>query len=297
MGVHGGAGTIADAHNLSRRSVVAGGFAFAVFGAVAASGFDAAPAWAATWPKTIPTHSLALVIANARLQTGKSTLQCPATEGWSSRSTASGWCDRFVNWFLRTNGAPQAYGCTALYSAYAALGRTGTVARPGALMFMDWSGGGSKQHVGLVTDLTGGHIRTIEGNTTPTVLPAGAYGNGTVQNKNRTLNAPRKKWFAYPVYKGYDSMTGVSSPGHSIQTTTARRNNGMSSLYTTKDTTGTIYALAGDGRGSAAWLETRDVALYTAWTGQHGNAVYLTLATYGKWKALYLSPELTKPAP
>lgn len=286
-----GMGTVGS--GLSRRSVVAGGVTFAALSAVAASGLDAAPAWAATWPKALPADPLAIVIANARLQTEKSSLQCPATQNWSSRSTASGWCDRFVNWFLRNNGAPQAAGCAALYTAYATLGRTGTVARPGALMFMDWSGTGSKQHVGLVTDLTDGHVRTIEGNTTPTVLPAGAYGNGTVQNKNRTLNAPKKRWFAYPVYKGYDSMTGVSSPGQSIQTTTARRNNGMSSLYTTTDATGVIYALAGDGRGRAAWLETRSVALYTAWAGQHGNAVFLSLATFGSWKATYLSAEPT----
>lgn len=279
---------------LSRRSVVAGGVTLAALSAVAASGFDAAPAWAAaTWPKALPADSLAIVIAKARLQTGKSVLQCPATEGWSTRSTASGWCDRFVNWFLRNNGAPQAAGCTALYAAYAALGRTGTVARPGALMFMDWSGTGGMQHIGLVTDLTGGHVRTIEGNTTPTVLPVGAYGNGTVQNKNRTLNAPRKSWFTYPVYQGYDSLTGVSSPGQPIQTTTARRNNGMSSLYTTTDATGVIYALAGDGRGRAAWLETRSVALYTAWAGQHGNAVSLSPSTFGSWKASYLSAEPT----
>ena len=284
-----GMGSAGD--GLSRRSVVAGGLTLAALSA--AAGLDAAPAWAATWPQALPKDSLATVIANARLQTGKSSLKCPATEGWSSRSTAAGWCDRFVNWFLRNNGAPQAAGCTALYGAYAALGRTGTVARPGALMFMDWSGTGGKQHIGLVTDLTDGHTRTIEGNTTPTVLPVGAYGNGTVQNKNRTLNAPKKSWFAYPVYKGYDSMTGVSSPGQSIQTTTARRNNGMSSLYTTTDATGVIYALAGDGRGRAAWLETRSTALYTAWAGQHGNAVYLSPSTFGSWKATYLSAEPT----
>jgi len=267
----------------------------ATLGAVAVNLFEAAPARAATWPVALPANSLATVIATARLQTGKSTLQCPTTEGWSSRSTALGWCDRFATWFLRNNGAPQVLGCTALYNAYAALGRTGTVARPGALMFMDWSGTGGKQHVGLVTDLTQGHIRTIEGNTTPTILPAGSYGNGTVQNKDRTQNPPKHQWFAYPVYKGYDSMTGVSSLGQAIQTPIARRNNGMSSLYSTKDATGVIYALAGDGRGRAAWLETRDVALATAWAGQHGNAVNLTLATFGTWKANYLSSEPTLP--
>jgi len=288
-------GTVGN--GISRRSVVAGGLTLAAFGAVEASVF-AAPAWAAaTWPLALPKDSLAVVIANARLQTGKSTLHCPATEGWSSRSTATGWCDRFVSWFLRGNGAPQVAGCTALYAAYAALGRTGSVAQPGALMFMDWTGAGSKQHVGLVTDLAGAHVRTIEGNTTPTVLPLGAYGNGTVQNKNRTLNGPRQKWFAYPVYKGYDSMTGVAAPGQSIQSTIARRNNGMSTLYTTKDAAGvTFYALAGDGRGRAAWLETKDVSLYTAWTGQHGNAVYLSPATFASWKATYLSAEPTLPA-
>lgn len=284
-----GAGAIHGA--LSRRSVVAGGLSVAAFGAVASTLFDDDLARAATWPATVPTQSLAAVVAAARLQTGKASLDCPATEGWSSRSTAVGWCDRFVNWFLRANGAPQAPGCSALYAAYAALGRTGTVARPGALMFMDWSGTGTMQHVGLVTDLGDGRTRTIEGNTTPTVLPAGAYGNGTVQNKDRTLNRPANHWFAYPVYLGYDSMAGVSAAG--LQTPIARRNNGMSSLYSTKDAIGTIYALAGDGRGRAAWLETRDAALATAWAGQHGIAAYLSPGTFTAWKASYLSAQPT----
>ena len=282
--VHGG---------LSRRSVVTGGLSVAALGAIASNLFADDAAWAATWPTAAPTQSLATVVATARLQTGKASLACPATEGWSSRSTAVGWCDRFVNWFLRANGAPQTLGCTALYKAYAALGRAGTVASPGALMFMDWSGTGTMQHVGLVTDVGGGRILTIEGNNTPTVLPVGAYGNGTVQNKDRTLNRPRNQWFAYPVYLGYDSMTGVSSPGQSIQTPIAQRNNGMSSLYSTKDAIGTIYALAGDGRGRAAWLETRDTALATAWAGQHGVAAYLSPGTFTAWKASYLSAEPT----
>lgn len=67
-----------------------------------------------------------------------------------------------------------------------------------------------------------------------------------------------------------------------------RRRNTMSTLYYTKDAAGTLFALAGDGGGSAAWLETRDQNLANALAAQHGNAAFLTPASFESWKGRYL---------
>lgn len=68
-----------------------------------------------------------------------------------------------------------------------------------------------------------------------------------------------------------------------------RRNNNMSSLYYTTVNGVTTFALAGDGSGSAAWLETADQAFANALAGQHGTAAYLTPASFSQWKSFYLS--------
>lgn len=66
----------------------------------------------------------------------------------------------------------------------------------------------------------------------------------------------------------------------------------MSTLYYTKDKTGNLFALAGDGAGSAAWLETRDQNLANDLAEQHGNAAFLTEASFASWKQRYLSAGL-----
>lgn len=66
-----------------------------------------------------------------------------------------------------------------------------------------------------------------------------------------------------------------------------RRNNNMASLYY-KTEGGLAFALAGDGVGSAGWLEFTDQSLANALAMQHGNAALLGLASWNGWKAKYL---------
>lgn len=69
-----------------------------------------------------------------------------------------------------------------------------------------------------------------------------------------------------------------------------RRNNNMASLYY-KTENGVLWALAGDGRGEAAWLETHLQSLANHWAGQHGTAALLSHDTFVAFKARYLSPD------
>lgn len=69
---------------------------------------------------------------------------------------------------------------------------------------------------------------------------------------------------------------------------TIQRNNNMASLYYTTVNGVTTFALAGDGVGNAAWLETTDQALANALAAQHGNAAYLTQGSFNQWKGWYL---------
>ena len=50
------------------------------------------------------------------------------------------------------------------------------------------------------------------------------------------------------------------------------------------------FALAGDGVGSAAWLEFTDQNTANAVALQHGNAVLLSSSQWTTFKAAYLSP-------
>ncbi|WP_341974669.1 M23 family metallopeptidase [Microbacterium sp. LWO13-1.2] len=66
-----------------------------------------------------------------------------------------------------------------------------------------------------------------------------------------------------------------------------QRNNNMASLYYSTINGVTTFALAGDGVGNAAWLETTDQALANQLAAQHGNAAYLTPGSFNQWKGFY----------
>lgn len=64
----------------------------------------------------------------------------------------------------------------------------------------------------------------------------------------------------------------------------------MATVYYKTESGKTTYALAGDGTGKAAWLETQDVALATALVAAHHisqTAVKLSPDTYALWKKNY----------
>ncbi len=50
----------------------------------------------------------------------------------------------------------------------------------------------------------------------------------------------------------------------------------------------TVYALAGDGLGDAAWLQTTSSPLATAWIEQSGTSAGLNHATFLDFRSKYL---------
>lgn len=85
-----------------------------------------------------------------------------------------------------------------------------------------------------------------------------------------------------------DRLTANAQKRMSAPAPPVQRRRSMSTLYYTKDATGSLFALAGDGLGTAAWLETRDQSLANALAAQHGNAAFLTPSSFASWKKRYL---------
>ncbi|TMR14366.1 CHAP domain-containing protein [Nonomuraea turkmeniaca] len=106
------------------------------------------------------------------------------------------WCAMFVSWVGEKAGARPTVGWDAYTVTYAkwfqANQHWGTVAKPGAVVFFDWNGGGTSgiDHVGLVKQDNGdGTITTIEGNT----------GNGKVEQRIRPTS--QVVGYGYPEYR------------------------------------------------------------------------------------------------
>ncbi|GAA0953912.1 CHAP domain-containing protein [Actinocorallia libanotica] len=87
------------------------------------------------------------------------------------------WCNMFVSWVAEETGTKDTVGQDAWTIAHAKWfkeqDRWGTTPKKGAIVFFNWQGEKSLDsivHVGIVTDVDGGKIKTIEGNTGNAVL-------------------------------------------------------------------------------------------------------------------------------
>ncbi|MGS2641414.1 CHAP domain-containing protein [Streptosporangium sp. LJ11] len=85
--------------------------------------------------------------------------------------TAAPWCDMYLSWAAEKLGYQEWVGQFAYTVHHAQWFRQqdawGTVPKPGAIVFFDWSGSNRIDHidhVGIVTGVEGGRIHTIEGN-------------------------------------------------------------------------------------------------------------------------------------
>ncbi|WP_440071042.1 CHAP domain-containing protein [Streptosporangium sp. OZ121] len=85
--------------------------------------------------------------------------------------TAAPWCDMYLSWAAEKLGYQEWVGQFAYTVHHAQWFRRqdawGTVPKPGAIVFFDWSGSNRIDHidhVGIVTGVEGGRIHTIEGN-------------------------------------------------------------------------------------------------------------------------------------
>ncbi|GII78197.1 hypothetical protein Sru01_31790 [Sphaerisporangium rufum] len=93
------------------------------------------------------------------------------TVEFDSDYSAQPWCDMFLSWAAHSLGYEKWFGQFAYTVDHAkwfiGKGAWGDEPEPGAVVFFDWSGSGTVDgidHVGMVLDVEGGDIHTIEGN-------------------------------------------------------------------------------------------------------------------------------------
>jgi len=105
------------------------------------------------------------------------------------------WCNMFVSWLGAQTGV-KGMGADAYTVAHAKwfkkTGRWGQKAKPGAVVFFNWNGGGIEgiEHVGMVVKDNGdGTISTIEGNTENKVM-------------KKTRDKDQVAGYGYPDYEG-----------------------------------------------------------------------------------------------
>lgn len=139
-----------------------------------------------------------------------------------------GWCTTFVLWCYNQAGknlgvtlygggvTPTGGNCNSMISWYTNKGRyhkrgDGYTPQKGDLVFFDWSGNGSSQHVGIVNYVSGSTVYTVEGNC-----------SGQVKSRSYTTGGS-KPYNNVSAIMGYASpdFSGASSGGGSKPTTKA----------------------------------------------------------------------------
>ncbi len=152
------------------------------------------------------------------------------------------WCTTFVFWCFnqagnnystKLNGViiPNGGNCNSMISWFSNKGRyhksgSGYAPKGGDLIFFDWSGNGSSQHVGIVDYTSGSTVYTIEGNCSGKVKSRSYTSSGSKPYNNISSIMG----YASP---DYDSVSGGSSDSKENDKNTTKRTS--SSNTTTKN--------------------------------------------------------------
>ena len=124
------------------------------------------------------------------------------------------WCVIFIWWiFKHANASNLFYGgnkialCSSLYNYHKANGQAVSkyALTAGDVVFFNFSGGSSTQHVGIVESRNGSTIQTIEGNTSSGTSGSQANGDGVYR---RTRNI---KYIVCAYRPNYDDKSSVST--------------------------------------------------------------------------------------
>ncbi|MDE5984342.1 MAG: CHAP domain-containing protein [Eubacterium sp.] len=123
------------------------------------------------------------------------------------------WCTTFVLWCFNETGSdnnvklygniiPNGGNCNSMISWFSNKGRyhsrsSGYTPQAGDLVFFDWSGNGSSQHVGIVTGTSGSTVYTVEGNC-----------SGKVKSREYTSSGSKP-------YNNISSIMGYGAPDFS----------------------------------------------------------------------------------
>lgn len=138
------------------------------------------------------------------------------------------WCAYFISWCASQAGIPSSIvprlgNCGALTDWYQSRSiyysrSSGYVPKPGDMVFFNWSGGSSAQHIGIVTGVSGGNLYTIEGNTDG---DEGYMCNG----RTRDLNGSYVLGYGVPKYNDASTYVGSYAFAASVSSQSASRSN------------------------------------------------------------------------
>ena len=143
-----------------------------------------------------------------------------------------GWCTTFALWCFNQAGKnygvsmygniiPSGGNCNSMISWFSNKGRyhtrkSGYTPKAGDLVFFDWSGNGSSQHVGIVSGTSGSTVYTIEGNC-----------SGKVKSREYTSTGSKP-------YNNISSIMGYGCPNFSKVSSGSDSNNTTKKQTTTK---------------------------------------------------------------
>lgn len=129
---------------------------------------------------------------------------------WFGAPTTA-WCAFFVAWCsnqanISTSVIPRIGNCASLVSWFSKRGRyfnkINFTPKAGDLIFYNWGGGSTANHIGIVTGLKGNEVYVIEGNT-------GGVDGFRVEAKSRKKNSGSILGYARPAYN--DGSTYIGS--------------------------------------------------------------------------------------
>ncbi|MCD7796233.1 MAG: CHAP domain-containing protein [Clostridiales bacterium] len=146
-----------------------------------------------------------------------------------------GWCTTFVLWCFNQTGSalditlngkiiPSGGNCNSMISWFKNKGRYHEASEnytpsAGDLVFFDWSGNDSSQHVGIINYVSGSTVYTIEGNC-----------SGKVKAREYTKNGSKP-------YNNISSIMGYASPNYSSVAGSSSTTNTTTTKKTTTSTT------------------------------------------------------------
>ncbi|MCI6354925.1 CHAP domain-containing protein [Eubacterium coprostanoligenes] len=161
-----------------------------------------------------------------------------------------GWCTTFVLWCFNKAGeklgvsmyksiVPSGGNCNSMISWYKNRDRyhtreSGYTPKKGDLIFFDWSGNGSSQHVGLVDYIEGSTVYTVEGNCSGKVK-ARKY---TTSGSKPYNNVSAIMGYGVPDYSSV-AKGGSSKPTTTKRATTTKKHKTTKKVTTTKKITTT----------------------------------------------------------
>jgi hypothetical protein len=154
--------------------------------------------------------------------------------GASFGDSTGAWCAYFVSWCaiqagISTSVVPRIGNCNTAVNWYRNHSEyydrsTGYNPKTGDIIFYNWSGGSSAQHVGIITGVSGNNIYTVEGNTDSSL---GYRCNSKVRNKTASYIVG----YGVPAYN--DAATYVGSYSFAASVAGTAVSNSDSIAYTT----------------------------------------------------------------